>query len=871
MKKGIQPNYRTSQMESSNEIPKEKKPQSYSLQQPSHQLFPLQQMPPFLWPPYPYQGFHYRPNLYYPGRHSSQQKENTEGAQNRFVAHVEFDSHSFTGEGCTEQKARQNAAEKAVLFLKTQPEKESASSDESLLATTDVSPISLVYNTATKLGFQVAFDLVKTIGQAHIPTFVYRCTVTKADGKKLITEGNDHAKKLAKKNAAQQMLAEMGIQSTETSGEKGEIPLGEDEEAINSKTITFLFSLVHNMQLSSPFYKYSTLDCADQVSKDFASKHNLPSCKLYRVHCSITFTQSSPQPLNCQIKSVGMGQTAKMAKSIAAYICLVKMGFKPPDTCRSEDFGKFLHFSLSQNQLLHLQKNSKLEFTNVYQDFSTKNQILDQNRLSELQFNCRFLLFILYKFYFYLFNVRTKKHFSAMREKLKPLFLEFKENYPFGSCEDQSFELIEAHLDQLDLNKCFDHLRFFSRLLSETLLDFKNYVFASESYRDTKRIAIVSASCSQELSSECRFTLVKNNHVSFGIGSNPTDAIEVASKAMLKSLSRYAMKSKEEVLVEVLQDSSKTRSKPSSNQVASKKCLTLLFDICNSLYIRKPAFDTTDREEQFYTHCDLLLPLGTADSTLAKVKVIAVANSKRLSRTIASYLMLVNIGIPSYSRTAIADINIAGFEKYLQLSLKHNPNVSLQTEQPVIEVDETEIRRNIDFAFEILYNVYRSHLKNRKMKNPSNLMDSIESSWYEYHNHRQQLLDESELFDACSENIKTGIQNILDTLDRSKFWDHLQLLSKIISTQTYNLNKPQQPSSVIDFNCSISNAEWESPSGSTFEPVIAFISIDCHSAGLCNSRLLKKPILGYGIGPDEVSAREMASYKSLRYLAIHLN
>ena len=882
----------------------------------------------------------------------------------QFVANLEFECYRFSGVGQTAQSARHSAAQKALNFLKNNPidlsqETAQSTSEKSVQTNSylEKSPVSLVYEIASKHEMTVNFELARTLGLSHIPTFVIKCTITKPGDNKpfLSSEADERSKKLAKKISAERMLTEMSLKklyvervpsnkpsevisednsSQNTSlisseglikrilseenisntkqcdagGSKLTLVKNEQNDLVNSKSVKFLLQLTRNLMLCNPTYQHSVLDVNDTLTQYYIANqmNSSKSMKLHKAQCLITFEQNLPESYNCQVKSVGFGTTQRIAKVIATYICLIKLGFKPPTVSLSKDFLQTLQFSLAQNQNLPItiadNQFQTIESFNCclksLQDFSVENIDLIVDQQAHLSYNYRFLLFIIRKFYLFVLK-NPKKHISSIEQKIETLFSTFHSNYQAsdkGNVENK-LESIKSLLQTVDLKKCRGHLEFFSNLLTDPkdghtkYLDFKFHTFISETKRSSNSIAIISSALSRALSALCNFSLVKKNFVSFGIGCNEEEAVEVACLSMMKNLTFYSTKAdlfanfvNEENDIEKDVKVCSNKSKASSSQVSSKQCITLLYDICNMLNVRKPTFETknessvpnasTSDEIDLCTECVLHFTPQSSPQSVTKLITVGIGNSKRLSRTVAAYLMLVEIGLPQHLLSSI-NTQIPSFNKYLQLSIQEKPTLSeillkLQTTTKSVTLDsknEKEIHRNTEFTMEILKNIYQSFLKNQKMKNPSHLIDGIERDWYEYHNHVQQLLDQSELFDSCSASIQTNIENIIGKFDRSKFWDHLQLISTIVSTQTYKLNNPSNPP-LFQFKCTCVPGVIESES--IHSPIIALISINCSCKSLETSPLLNKTFLSYAVGVDEDEAREHASYRALRYLAIKL-
>jgi double-stranded RNA-binding protein Staufen len=132
--------------------------------------------------------------LLYDYRHNPHQRHHFQKTPYTAVLHV--DDQVFRGSGMTPQGARHDAAHEALRVLRPL---NSVTTDPPV---TDIkSPISVVHEMAAKMGFTVTFGLISESGPTHLPNFVMKCTVSVYE-----TQGQGNSKKVAKKNAAAQMV-----------------------------------------------------------------------------------------------------------------------------------------------------------------------------------------------------------------------------------------------------------------------------------------------------------------------------------------------------------------------------------------------------------------------------------------------------------------------------------------------------------------------------------------------------------------------------------------------------------------------------------------------------------------------------------------
>ena len=917
----------------------------------------------------------------------------------KFEAKVEFNEKQFFGQGRTSQAARHSAANEALNYLKDQPNNGKMLNDKfiSLSTYNDQSPISLVYEIASKNRHKVVFELIGESGQAHVPYYKMQCSLYSVDSKNLFlsTIGEERSKKGAKKTAAQNMLKAMSEKSLYntlnnvpscsfqiskktinqskncttnlSSIDETNDNLCNNDLSISCSNVTLLYQLTRNLLIAAPTFYSSTLDNEDQFSTkyiSFLSGQTSLISKVHRTECVIVFDQQLPQLLTCMVKSVGFGLNQRMAKSISSYICLLKIGIQPKSIGNesNEQVEKSLQFSLAQNenlpeQIKVLQNSHEIDSKILAKglDFSlfaidSENiSILEHQKLSEnirlsIEQNLQFIIHILAKIYIFSVKDTSKpiEHiFSKLENSLNNFFLnrypEFNKDIIQTKCNS-----LKELLNLLDGCKYWSHLQLLSSLVSigieskllafakGPLLQFIPHSFSTETNQQKSNMVprgtIISSFCSHILSHIFKFSLIKKNFISFGLGFKDDDAREVASLWILKKLSYLAKKhmienefepmNKCPVISTILSESisydkslneltiKKPRSKPSQGQINSKQCISLLYQICSDINIRKPNFesliehDTQFQSTEVIVECVLYFTQEGPEHLSTKMTICGLASNKRLARTICSYIILNQFGLPpSMYSNELFSLN--HFKTYLQLSLRKNvslsylsdsqiidiqPNVNQVSYEQYFKVNNKEIERNVEFLIHILQDVYRPFLKNHKMSNPANLMSRVESELFEYHNQQQQIMDDSGSFDRFSDLIQQSIRNFLQQFDGSHFWNHLQMLSAVVSLLTYNLinqiyntNPP-----VFQFECRFCKSvpNFIDYSGVTGGKVncsmvtsitVAIISI--HSFATISEAgnvITAKPFLSFALSQEEHNAREIASYKALRHLAINL-
>ncbi|XP_042725865.1 double-stranded RNA-binding protein Staufen homolog 2 isoform X4 [Lagopus leucura] len=127
-----------------------------------------------------------------------------------FYVQLTVGNSEFFGEGKTRQAARHNAAMKALQALQNEPIPEKLPQNGETGKETEEdkdankSEISVVFEIALKRNIPVSFEVIKESGPPHMKSFVTRVTVGE-----FTAEGEGNSKKLSKKRAAMSVLQEL--------------------------------------------------------------------------------------------------------------------------------------------------------------------------------------------------------------------------------------------------------------------------------------------------------------------------------------------------------------------------------------------------------------------------------------------------------------------------------------------------------------------------------------------------------------------------------------------------------------------------------------------------------------------------------------
>ncbi|KAH9413107.1 Double-stranded RNA-binding protein Staufen 1 [Dermatophagoides pteronyssinus] len=853
-----------------------------------------------------------------------------------YEASVEFNGVKFCGQGKTRPEARQIATEKALkhiksnLFAENSPENSTISSENprSDINNSLTDPISTLNHLVSRNRYKINFIHVDSYGPAHIPVFVSKCQLFDAqNNEKLLieTEGRDHSKKLAKKQAAQNMLAKIdndNIKNILYKGEKADANqqpscsrseehpksaavLSRDLDFISNKSLTLLYDLARNMSLRSPAFNYFLLNSNDSIAKRFIQQIESKG-QIHRVECTLFFEQNTTDKFIFCMKTVGFSLTQRMAKQIAAFICLLRLGLEPPRFDLTDElFVESLRFSLEAT-------NVNIEFPNEenIRKFYDKRTTIDVfyrdefienfNENRNFEINKKFVLFVAKKFYYYSLKHSTTKSIDVISEKIPFLFVNFEKNYQSTKFQHFSVQSIQKLLSTLDMKKYWNHLQFIAKLTtlgitdtSKSAIEFKCHTCRID---DSHIIAFLSVRFDS-----LNFDLIHKHYITFGFGCDDDKAREAASLRALYKISINAYKKSMEVsnsnpisvdlptTIDCIQENkeklqpNQTNSKPSLNQMKSKSVISRMYQICRDLSIRKPEFITNNWNSDLLSTQCIIHFRQDSNKLAGKLTILAISNSKRSAQTIAAYMFLSIANVSKLSLSQLDAFSIPDFEKYLKFSLENvsNPEIislvmtSKLQFTPIIYSDEQieDINRNIEFIETLLKDVYSSYLKNQKRSDPSCLFQRVEDKLFEYHNHRKQMLDQSESFDRWSEHIRKWInENLTDKFNRQKYWDHLQSISLIASTLNSNLVTPIEPF-IFEFKCRLLQIDIENDDHdpTNQKGTIAMITLHCSSKEFSDRfALLQKEFLSFAIDYDENEAREIASYKALRYLSINL-
>lgn len=784
-------------------------------------------------------------------------------------------------------------------------------------------PISLLYIIADKNELYLTFEWINLDKPVHNSMFLYECRLfDKKDNRTLFrTVGKERSKKLAKQKAAETML--IMIENKNIS-KLSESKLPENEKNVDNnqlnefsnKFVSLVYNLAQNMNLREPFFQYLQLETNNVISKQFAESLNLPPSEIHCVECTLFFNISINKII--QFKSIGYSITKRMAKQIASFIILLNMGIDLLHLDKMDTiFNQSLQFSFKHNSIISNDLVEKVNNFNQTLNLSIFNenehkQNLNLTENSQFKVNCDFVLFIMKKFYFYNLKCSSSKHVKIINEKIQYLIKNFQNhsNYQIDHFDEKTIQEI---ISNLNLEKYWSHLQLITKLLvmgtgidSKSLLQFHCQFFSNS---NLGVISFISIRLNNDLNKTI-FHLIDRKYINCSYGTNEDEARESGSLMLLNKLASnsynyfvndWPKNNDKNLNTEENIESNSLKvfhSKKSKNQIKCSQILSLLFQACKDLFVRKPEYsienkcninglvlnsqlDTTDL---IYCRLDLYFK---QDLNSTKLSIISLSNNKRLCRTIAAYIFLMAINFPI--SMSMKDIfNIPYFEKYLKYSIEQNAsiNVDLISKFTNVLYDKIllkEIHENIQLIQFIFQEIYQSYLKNQKRTDPSCLVPKIMEKLFEYFNHKKQIMDQSDTFDRWSHHIQSWIDNIISKFDSTKYWDHLQLLSLIGSTISNNINKPLNPPA-FEFHCKLIETDLESfksdPSNKLHSKgFIAIITVHCSSLQLledpnqqdnCRTFLANKQLLSYALDQNEIEAREMASYRALRYLAINI-
>ena len=906
----------------------------------------------------------------------------TQKIGSKFEAKVEFNGYKFEGLGGTEMEARHSAAQKALIFVKENSlqltqlnysnHKLNNNQANSPEPEHDQSPVSLLYEFASRNRYKVTFEIVCETGQSHISVFIMKCSLHQNEDidkePLLVAIGEDRSKKGAKKIAAERMLFQLkenmlnksipeeslvyniltrNKSLVELSEENDKLNLGSQLDAsISCKFGTLLYQITRNFVIPNPSYHFLTIDMNSKLFDDYKSfviDDNQTEClqlNLHQAKCTLTFDQKLPQQLTCLVTAIGFGTNQKMAKSISNYICLAKIGIPLPsiDVEPSNLNTKSLKFSLEHNDLTKNQTDiieKSKEVTDSLLPLS--NTELPTNVQSKILNNIQFMIFILGKLY--LFSLKdNNKPIDCMVAKIENAVKTFhlkSDSTISNEVTDSMIIQIRSIFSSLQPNKYWSHLLFLSNLISvgvenekySKLLHFKSH-FAMSKIEDNQSkdvtISIISAHCCSQLSNVFEFNLIKKNFVNFGLGFTEDDAREVAAFWTLKNLSYQARKQminnefeekpKDSICENDLNlplsaesksisDQKKTNvSRQSHGQMVTKIPIGRLFQICIELNIRKPQFEYQqwNSSKELSSHhqelphsldqlvcaqCVLVFNQEVPEQLSAKVILRGIAPNQRLARAICAYIGVCYLGHPISLENFSPLFKLNNFSGYVQYSIRNNficlskLKWRLPIDQPLSQISSysdditKEINCNIELLIRLLKEIYRPFLKNHKMVCPNQLVARIDNELFEYHNQRQQIMDESSTFDQCSENIRNCLDRFWEKYDPTLYWHHLLMLTSIVSMLTTNLSKSLTPP-IFEVKCQLIKMtdsgfdEQENAAQSISNAIITFNTSASNSFETYG--ITKKLFLAFALSHDEEIAKEVASYKALRYLAINL-
>nr|SZF06490.1 double-stranded RNA-binding protein Staufen homolog 1 isoform X2 [Psoroptes ovis] len=778
-----------------------------------------------------------------------------------------------------------------------------------------IDPISDLNRFAALNRYRINFIHTDSYGPAHCPVFVYRCQLFNGDNQneKLLyeSEGKDRSKKMAKKQAAQNLLLKINDQKLQP---KSELK-NENFDYVSNKSLTLLYDLARNMSIPSPIFNYTVLNTNNHqlTAKNFIEKLRLTTktVQIYKIECILNFEDKFI------LKTIGYSLTQRLTKQIAAFIMILRLGIRPPKFDQFDDlFIESLRFSLiesndfdtDENILKFRQNNHSIDI--IYANEKDFSKDLAQKQREMLKINEKFIHFIGKNFYHYMLKEQSQQALKKINERLPFLLKNFKSKSS-AKIDHLNEESLLQLLSKMDMKSSRNHLKFIQTLLmfgitDETgddilpLIEFKHRTFE---INKNATITIIHVQFNYNNLTENEIDLIAKNYITYEFGDADSDAsVELASLRLLNKISSNSMKKMFDMKAAAENDqtessnsksNSNSKSKSSSNQQKCKLIMKKLYDLCQDLLTHKPEFIITkssDNDEEILCKCEIKFCHQNFNEKFNGILSIeTIANSKRLAKTIASYLILSLIGCQH--STEINQLNdLPYFNEYLQKSIEKNSKTMPNIKQIMNGSNESRLNitlennqlklldNNLKFIENvILKNIYQSHLKNQKFtKDPSCLYERIIDSLYEYLNYHKQLDNintdnEFKTFDNWNNIINEWIDlNILSKkFDTKKYWNHLQLLSIIgsilNSQQSLKLMEPK----LFELKCQLQSIKIEN---NQKDGKLAIIMLQCPYdwQQLEQNQLLRKKFLSFAIDSDAENAREYASYKALRYLAINL-
>lgn len=705
------------------------------------------------------------------------------------------------------------------------------------------------------------------------------------------------------------------------------------------KVVALLFNIVVHLKLSGPEFVTKKLDGSDQIYLDYCAAFPMTTEHLTMVECTIKFHQTIPSARKCCLTGVAYSPNVHVAEYVAAYLCLQQLGFHVDNFACTPEFDRSYQFSLA--------KNASFELAQMFSEADFEDAVDGQQQSTvevteSIQQNCRFVLHILNKHYTQYYRYKQSFPITNILNKLPFAFKQFNWNSTEDVEAPEQLIVTKSKAKQLknlvasmdDDTKKWSHLQLLAKLTSmadsldsselETkCLSFQCH-FIEVQTNPKQYIAIMKATCGPMLSATTKNgKLLVTNFLNFGIDNTPEGAQEIASNLILKNLAYNATKQTIANDCDTVAANKKSRSKISTGCSLMKECSTLLFDICKKLGVQINFYKeqlTTDHislqalaELRKKHQLDSIESLKLAryqinfrreirgDVVTVTFNYLGMGNSTYSSRAVASCFALLALGMSASSEV------IASLFKQLPLvvdffvhSVPLNPRVVIDfsprdivnmtmvaDDQQLFADHEMELTDNVVHLCDLLANyTFLLHGKH-SLADMNHLPGKIEEDLTKYYNYHKQLMDNSGEFDQHSEVVQNKVKMMLTSINHNKYWEHLKLFERFISTPASgDLSRPL-PKLAVEFESvtlegCVSNSkeeeeEEEDPSPATTSSFfsrwtppktskVVVIKLNVNWSPLKESPLCKHTFMSFGISHDEDKARNWASLLAIRKL-----
>ncbi|UXI16127.1 polyhomeotic-like protein 1 [Sarcoptes scabiei] len=839
-----------------------------------------------------------------------EEKEISKGSH---VVSTEFDQIQFEMRGESSWKARNNLAKSIVDYLirndfRHRMESYRYDSVNSIENSTEINPISSLNDLVTRNRLRMRFKCLTTEGPLNDPKFIFECSLfNKTDENLLLSDqGIGHSKNSARKAAAKAILQRIDKIDQESNrlvndrildyrSNSTEKKRSEEFADDQNNSCRILYDIARNMSIRTPKFSFIILR-KDQLSAEHSVLNDLMNSnaiqKMFRCEICLNFTESNSESKSSDfiLKSYGYGCTYKIAKKIAVSIAAIKIGFDRTKLPFDDSVSKALAKQSFQEQQIELSKTVP-KSEKIYK-FS-----------EQFRTNYKLVLFILKKFYFYSLKENVDE-IKTIKRKLLFLIENFNSNYGFS----YDLECIEMILNDLELDHFWNHLELIRRLLAfnheidrDTIIRFHFRTHRIEKKSD-RLICFITAHLNKALNKE-NFDLIHRNYCNYSFGSDEFEAKQIACLKILKHLACNAFKyfiainqrnDADVKSVLNLTEAISSQHRVSHNQHRTKQCMSYLFRIVKDFNQPKPCFDDDHESLEngvvYKSKCSIRFDQNF-NNLSARLETEGVGSSKRLSRTLSTFVMLKRIGIgkETYQEWGLEEIPEFLGHCLNQSLLDRNDQKLYDKERMEFDDEKIdEIRYNFDFIREnLLKKIFNNFLKKiSKRMNPANLYPLVARETFDYHNHKKQILDLGDQFDQWSEYIRNCLEEKFSIFDREKYWSYLQILSLIGSMLNDDLNKSLTVP-IFEFRCHIEpitlnpieKRKDEREEAEGFLATITFYQSNLIEPNFIDTLIFQSntkhrhqqnEFLGFGLAYKQDDAREIASFKTLEYLSINL-